>query len=268
MDKSVKIILGLAIAILFPIFVWFAVYTFIPDPKASRPEYPKSPEVPNCRNYSSDYSDRYSQSDRASLNDYKDCQYQNDRYDQALKSHDAEVKEYEQEMKDLSRQKQQIVVWRAQFALVLAIFGMLAVLASTSVVGVATGLAGGAAATIVIAVSFLIPSLIDDTKTYTELSIILLLVGFCLLTAELWYVDNFLYPDEGSGLNDLNGPSFSQDESTIKSNVVNTNLNDLKESVMKQPIEVKPTDTSSKPIEELKPRSPSVGDTPIDHGVG
>ena len=216
MDKGVKIILGLAIAILFPIFVWFAVYTFIPDPKLSQVEYPKSPEVPSCRNYSSDYSEQYSQRGATITNYNNDCQYQNDRYKQALKDHDKEVKEYEEELREVSKQKDQIVVWRAQFALVLAVFGMLAVMVSTGVVGVAAGLAGGAAATIVIAVSFLIPSLMGDSKVSIELSVILLLACFVLLTAELWYVDNVLYPEEKSNENDLNGTSFSQVEDKAK----------------------------------------------------
>ncbi len=237
MDKNVKIILGLAIAILFPIFVWFAVYTFIPDPKVSEPEYPKYPEAPNCRIYSSNYSEKDSRSANVSSNYNRDCQYRFDRYNQKVKDHDAELKEYEQELKKVDKQDQQVVVWRAQFALVLALFGMLAVVASASVVGVAAGLAGGAAVTIVIAVSFLIPSLFDGTKVGTELSIILLLTSFALLTAELWYIDNILYrKDEGQ--DDLTGPSFSQrDDGVQSSQASNINPDNLKESVIDKPIE-------------------------------
>jgi hypothetical protein len=168
MDRTMRVLLSLAIAILYPVVVYFAVVTVIPRPGASN-----YPTYPSCyRQYGSSYSSRYDYEDDAS------CDRQHREYDEKLKDYNAALKE--DEGKNLVR---------AQLALGIALLTIAGALFLRDVKELMAGLTVGAMVVIVSAVTVLVATNSNDLAVG---NVLLILISFIFLTTVLYLTERGL----------------------------------------------------------------------------
>jgi hypothetical protein len=165
MDKTMRVLLSLAIAILYPVVVYFAVVTLVPKPASSN--YPDYPECYNLQN--SSYPIRYDYDERSSC--------------------DRQYEEYENELKDYnSAQKKDEGnnLVRAQLALGAALITIAGAFFIRDVKELVAGLTVGAMLVIVSAATVLV------AVNGTDLSlgnVLFVLASFIFLTAVLYLTE-------------------------------------------------------------------------------
>jgi hypothetical protein len=161
MDRTMRILLSLGIAILYPVVIYFMVVTIIP--KASDSQYPTYPTCYRGSGY------RYEQND---------CDREYREYDRKIESyHDSFERE---ESKNLTR---------AQIGLGLALLTMIGVVFIRDVKEVVAGMTVGATLVVITAGSVLISGAGDDPTTGNAL---LVLLCFIFLTALLFITEKAL----------------------------------------------------------------------------
>lgn len=172
MNQTAKIVIGIAIAIVFPMFVYYASITFLPDavPVLRSPNYPteQSPvgTRPECQT-SALYSKRVAPSqtpDPSCLQDQRTWDSDNQAYTQAQKNYQADDKAYEASIVAHDRQINKTNTYRALLASVLTIVGLAAIFAVASVPAVIYGLAIGGTFALLSSISMLLESGSDSKR--------------------------------------------------------------------------------------------------------
>lgn len=163
MDRTMRILLSLAVAILYPVVIYFMVVTLVPRSADS-----KYPEYPSCYRYDNS-SSRYSQSD---------CDREYREYDRKLESYQDSIDQEEE--KNLTR---------AQLALGLALITIVGVVFLRDVKELAAGLTVGASVAVVGANTVLVAGAGDDP---TVGNVLLILLSFAFLTAVLYLTEKNL----------------------------------------------------------------------------
>jgi ABC-type transport system involved in cytochrome bd biosynthesis fused ATPase/permease subunit len=159
MNKVVKIILAISIAVLYPVVAFLLALTISPEYKAtvSRPQYPAARE---CGTRTTN-----------SLT-YERCQ------DRQRQEYDKALDEYEDERKYIESQAAKVTANRIKVALVLVIIGFAIMMAAKSVSAVAAGMAGGSTILLAFAAGFAVskPSHIDFVSELMFLTTFVFLV--------------------------------------------------------------------------------------------
>ena len=178
MNKAVKILLAIAIAVLYPVVAFLVSLTLIPDSKVSDqpPAYPSS----------ADCGSSYSSTNRSY---YDSCvQQQRTEYDQQLKQYD------DNRNKGIDA-KSKVTQSRICIALTLVIIGFACTLLAKSVSAVAAGMAGGSTILLVFASGYAV----SGPGNVNLLVEILYLVIFVGLVALMFLVDKiFAMPIQAS----------------------------------------------------------------------
>lgn len=169
MDKTIRLLLSLAIAIIYPLVVYVTVVTVLPLP--DRPDYP---DYPSCSRSIYDASKRRSVPN-------PNCQSQYARYDE-------EVADY----RKAEEKKNEKNVNRAQLALIIALLTMIFALFIRDVKELTGGLIAGASMIVIAAASVVLGY---DNNPPSWPSLVVLVAGFIVLTVMLFVVDKF-YPHE------------------------------------------------------------------------
>lgn len=161
MDRTVKILLSIAIAVLMPVVVYFAAVAIFPN---SNTEKPKSMycNLPS-RNLSYDpYCDGYRYNNGGTTFKYD------------------------------SSSAQERTLNRSALALMLGLLGLIGAWAAMGVKPLMVGLAGGSAFTIMIAASLL--SYPEEASPSFMLATLLLLISFVVLTAGIRALERYWVP--------------------------------------------------------------------------
>lgn len=162
MNKAVKILLAIAIAILYPVVAFLISLTLVPDNKVSvqAPAYPSSKD---CGTYSVSTS-----------RTYDDCiDRQRDEYDQQLK-------EFEEDRQSGSDANSVVAQNRISIVLVLVIIGFACTLLAKSVSAVAAGMAGGSTILLVFAAGFAVAGQ-GNVNLVVEILFLVIFIGLVIL---------------------------------------------------------------------------------------
>lgn len=183
MDKNAKIILSLAIALLFPTLIYFATVTFMPY--QTPPDVPRdhTPAYPNCDNQ---YN--YSSASVSIKTVQADCEQQRRNYEAELDREQKKRANYDSESYHITQTNQHIGVMRARIALVVGLVGILSILLLTEVVALMVGITLGSTMAIAIA-TFVIFTHDDSTDL---ISVLLGLAAFAVMSVLLFFVDKIV----------------------------------------------------------------------------
>jgi hypothetical protein len=193
MNRAAHVFLGLAIAIVFPAFVFYAAVTFIPDAKTAvqAPKYPAatSPNQPYCSTGSaSSASPNYAPQLRAQ----QECAQQQATYQQELRDYNQEQSTYEQREKTYEQQVQANAAtnenrsfYRAILAASLALLGLAALAAMASVPTLIYGMASGAGLTLLLGTGYILGTAPDDKQALAA-GILIIVFAVCV-GLMLWY---------------------------------------------------------------------------------
>jgi hypothetical protein len=156
MNKTAQVFIGLAIAIVFPVFVFYAGVTFIPTHETSPAAYPTYPEQPvypayysYCQGVYNSASGKYGGTNPAICVEQVQ-QYKIDQaaYDVKLKAYDAAVKAYDDKNKADQLYNDKVTVYRGFVGIGFALLGLAALLAVASIPALVYGIASGAGLTL------------------------------------------------------------------------------------------------------------------------
>jgi hypothetical protein len=176
MNKSVKIILAIAIGIIFPILVLFIGLVFYPSKNYESLQV-TSPQVPSytkCATYGNTRS-TYTTYDKACQKKIDD-QYQND------------LNKYNSKLSDYNAARKQVVMDRIQIALIAAILGYILAMISYKFSPITVGMAGGSTVLIVFSSYYSLLS----RQTMGSLVTILFSISFVVLIAMLFFIDKVM----------------------------------------------------------------------------
>lgn len=163
MDRTMRILLSLAVAILYPVVIYFMVVTLVP--RSADSNYP---DYPSCYRYDNSLS-RSNQSD---------CDRQYREYDRKLESYQDNVDREEE--KNLTR---------AQLGLGLALITIIGAVFLRDVKELVAGLTVGASVAVIGADTVLVTGAGDDP---TVGNVLLILLSFVFLTAVLYLTEKNL----------------------------------------------------------------------------
>lgn len=187
MDRNAKIIISFAITILIPTFVYFAVYTFIPDAKSASPQLPTQPTRPACPQTSTKPLGQTQQGYY-----YDSCYTLQQKYQRDKVAYDEAFAQYQRDLDKSSKDAADRQTWRIQLALILGVLTMLAILFAKDIKALVAGLAGGSTVTLFGATTAFY-SLSDSNKGAVTVG--LLFAAFLILTVLLQIVDTIIPGD-------------------------------------------------------------------------
>lgn len=145
MNKAIKIILAVAIALLYPIVIFLLTMVVFPDYKGTDAEYPKDPDYEECRT---------SGTTRSSSSGVSRPVYEQSCSDRLRKDYEQDIKKFNED-KQLGKDKAGIVASnRIKAVLVFVIIGFAIALAVRGVSAVAAGLVGGSTVLLMFAAGF------------------------------------------------------------------------------------------------------------------
>ena len=161
MNKTAQVFLGLAIAIVFPVFVFYAGVTFIPTHETASSDYPIYPQQPAnstqpsyCQGVYNDTTGKYAGTNPVVCAQQQQ-QYNADQmaYDVKLKAYDLTFKTYQDKQKADQVYNDKVVVYRGFLGVAFGLLGLAAVLAVATIPALVYGLASGAGLTLLGAIS-------------------------------------------------------------------------------------------------------------------
>ena len=170
MNKSVKVILAIAIGIIYPILVLFIALVFYPSKnyeglKKTPPELPVYSQCVNPSISKPNVADKGCQS---KLND----------------AYNKKVGEYNQSVKDFNEAKSKATTSRVQVALIAAIIGFILATVAYRFTPITVGMSGGSTVLVLFSSYY--------AKTMSSLVTILFAICFVSLVAMLFFVDRVL----------------------------------------------------------------------------
>lgn len=176
MNKAVKILLAIAIAILYPVVAFLISLTLIPDSKFSS-QSPAYPTFSDCGTYTSSSNSYYSSCVDRERGDYEQ-----------------QLKQFEEDRKKGNDASSKVTQSRVSIALVLVIVGFACMLLAKSVSAVAAGMAGGSTILLMFAAGYAVSG-----EGNVNLAVeILLLVIFVGLVALMFLVDKLFVAPPGA----------------------------------------------------------------------
>jgi hypothetical protein len=188
MDKLIRLLLALGIAILFPVLVYFTVLTVLP--KVNLPTVPQYPQRPNDPYCNSTYYDYSTGTYKPNITSYQ-CQLQQQSYQQKLRNYDSQIDQYSLAQKQYQSQQDKYNKRTQSDRAVLAIVIALAAMAFSAYMRHSRELAGGlmcgSTLIIVVGVSSIIGYMGSTKKD--SLAVAAITLSFGVLTALLYYLD-------------------------------------------------------------------------------
>jgi len=176
MNKTVKVILAIAIAVIYPILVLFIGLVFYPS-KDYEDLRVKSPSIPNyikCATYGNGRS-TYTTYDKA-------CQKRID------EQYERDTNQYKSNLENYNMVRKQVVMNRIQVALVAAILGFALAMIAYKFSPITVGMAGGSTVLILFSSYY---SLLSG-QTMGSLVTILFSISFVILIAMLFFIDKVM----------------------------------------------------------------------------
>jgi hypothetical protein len=200
MNKTAQGFLGLAIAIVFPAFVFYAGVTFIParaSVVAVEPTYPQEPAIlnndPNCNGVYNSLTGKYEKINRT-LCTQDQSQYTAEQitYNQQMDSYNLAVKASQAKAKADDDYNNQVIVYRGFLGLVFGLLGLVALLAVLAVPPLVYGLAAGAGLTLLGAITATFTASTSDLQKLVAGTLIGLFV--LLVAMGLIFDRKFIHP--------------------------------------------------------------------------
>ena len=171
MNKAVKIILAIAIALLYPIVVFLMTMVIFPDSK-SNSKYPYYPNYNDC--YSSSYS--------------TDSSRTRSKLDESCRD---EIKaEYDQSVKDYEGAKNKATASRIKVVLVFVALGFLVAFLARGISAVSAGFLGGSTILLLFASGFSVAS-----SKYIDIVTEILFLTIFILLVVLFIVIDKVFPE-------------------------------------------------------------------------
>lgn len=176
MNRSVKIILVLAIGLLYPVVVYLLTTVVFPYPESPYVSQPKQPDYSSCNNRSSGSSRDYSWST------YDDSYCR----DKIREEYDSKLETYNSSRDSYTSQQGAITIHRVKLALVFVIIGYLVAFSAYKIPAISAGLLSGSTILVVFALLFIEIEYIDS------ILVSLLLLLFIILVVMLFMVEKII----------------------------------------------------------------------------
>ncbi len=170
MNRTAQVFLGLAIAIVFPVFVLYAGVTFIPTRTSTPTPYPVSPSSPSDPTYGPDCSISYNASTRkyetanpalcASLK----AQYARDlaSYSQKNAAYERAIKANADQLKADQEYNDRVTTYRSMLGIGFALLGIVSIIGFIGLPALVYGLGSGAGFTLLVSITGLLTT--SDTN--------------------------------------------------------------------------------------------------------
>lgn len=184
MNKGVKIILAIAIAIIYPLFAFLVSITVFPNIKTeANLSYPKYPDTRSCDVYQSKY---ISNSSGVALGKVtkEDCQ------DKLYSEYDAKKLEYNNQQNSVKQSYAKLVINRSKIILLFVIIGFIFAMLSSKIGTISAGLALANTILLVVTVGYVVAR-INYVDTVLQ---VLFVILFIELNTLLIIVDKFYKP--------------------------------------------------------------------------
>jgi hypothetical protein len=178
MNRAAQTFLGLAIAIIFPLFAFYAAVTFVPAPAPKTIPYPTPPEqpfggAPEC-----------AQSLKGAANGATTpCDQLRMRYEQQQLDYQQQERDYQNSLQTYDKLNQTEAakslntdVYRALVGLIIAILGLAAIALVVGIPSLVYGLAAGAGLTLLAATTAMLSSGSETTHPLQGLTLLVLFV--------------------------------------------------------------------------------------------
>lgn len=180
MNKAVKIILAVAIALLYPIVIFLTTMVIFPDYKGSNAEYPKGPNYEVCKTGTS----------RSGTSSVSRPVYDQSCRDRLRDDYEEEIKQYDNNKKLGNDMAGKVASNRIKVVLVFVMIGFMTALAVRSISAIAAGLLGGSSVLLLFASGFAV-----SRSGYIDLvTEVLFLTTFVLLVFLLILIDK-VFPE-------------------------------------------------------------------------
>lgn len=193
MDKTTRIILGFAIAIIYPVLIVLTVTQIVPKPNITKPVYPTSSNYSECGSrYTSRY--QYGQSDFDQELNYTYDSRSYERCTESLRNEFNKKQEaYDKEVKENNIKHDKYEVTRFSVILIISLLSIIVSYFIRNIRELAGGIAMGS--TVMITISTTAAAAIGWDLSSSVLINLLILVGFVVTVALLWLVEkNFDNP--------------------------------------------------------------------------
>ena len=187
MNRVVKAFLAIAVAIIYPSFVFLAVVTFLPDKAADMPKAPDYPRSPSCSRYNYDYNGNSSSKSNYS----KDCQQEWADYDRAQLDYREQTNAYNREMAAYNNLRDSRSKQRAELAIGFGIFGLVLIYFIRDITALVIGFTVSSTSILVVATATLANI---GEKVKAPVASGLSLLSFIIIVCMIWLVDRVLYP--------------------------------------------------------------------------
>jgi len=185
MNRVVKAFLAIAVAIIFPCFVYLAVVTFIPERSQSELRAPSYPKSPTC--YRGNNQNNYYGSNTTT----KECQQDWDDYDREKLDYDESMNSYNSQLRDMQSVTNGRTQKRAELAIVFGILGLILIYFVRDITALVIGFSVSSTSILVVAVGNL-NDLGEGVKN--PLASALSILSFIAIIVMIWLIDTMLYP--------------------------------------------------------------------------